>query len=365
MPPPNRQPAPAANRAPAPAARSAPRAAAARPAAPAAAPAAAHRPAAPAAPAAAQPAAARPPASQMKPRSLKNVEVMDFGDESIRGGFRERPAKFKMENGRRYRGRIMTRPLVYYGANVQAEDGSDKGFYALSLADPATAKAALEGDPSALARAKEMCPLFAGGYNIDRRWVVLFHQIGIESRGRVAKQSLVLPWAFGKDKYSKLTEIYNSLKAADGRQIPLSAIELNILCTDTNFQKVDITPILQKHQFMCSYADSLAACANELYDPKNPDAGSPLLDDFLEPDSREDLIRSLNRLNGTGALGAEPAAEDVAVPGQGEDFGAGYDVSSVPVDAVDAGYAGDAGLDAAAGDDAGASPIDDLDSLLQ
>ena len=169
-----------------------------------------------------------------------------------------------------------------HGANVQAEDGSDKGFYALSLADPATAKAALEGDPSALARAKEMCPLFAGGYNIDRRWVVLFHQIGIESRGRVAKQSLVLPWAFGKDKYSKLTEIYNSLKAADGRQIPLSAIELNILCTDTNFQKVDITPILQKHQFMCSYADSLAACANELYDPKNPDAGSPLLDDFLK-----------------------------------------------------------------------------------
>lgn len=287
---------------------------------------------------------------------------MDFGDESIRGGFRERPTKFKMEANRRYRLRIMTKPLAYYGSNVQ---GTDSGFYALSLADYETAKAAIDGDNAALARARQQCPLFERGLTVDRRWVVLIHLIGVEARGRMTRLNQILPWSFGRDKYSKLTEIYKTLRTTSGQQIPMSAIELNVLCNDANFQKADITPITNPSQMVCRYNDSLAACANELYEPNNPEAGSPLLDDFLEPDSREDLIRSLNRVTGQGALPAEePAAGDLPEDGQFLDQ---FTNGSLPGDPAADGTFGDpqAELPPDTAADLGGDPAADLDSLLR
>lgn len=372
-------PAARAQRAAAPAAAAPARAAAPRQAAPpAAAPARAAAPR-PATPARTQPQQPPPIAAPIAhaaghARSLVNAAAMDFGDTDVRGGFKDRPVKFKMESGRRYRLRIMTIPLAYYGANIQAADGSDRGFFALSLAPYNVAHAAVNGDAGAMAEAAKLCPLFERGYNLDRRWVVLIHLIGVESRGRVTKLNQVLPWAFGKDKYSKLTEIYNTLRTSDGRQIPLSRIELNVLCTEAGFQKVDITPITSTAQMSCTYEQSLAACAGEFNDPTNPNAGSPLLDEFIEPDPRPDLIRSLNRLEGTGQLPpdrdnfASPAYPPVGgeLPNQGDDFPEAPGDGSVN-DAFDAAgippAEGDGAFDA--GGAAGGSPVDDLDALLQ
>lgn len=286
----------------------------------------------------------------------------DFGDPEIRGGFRERPQKFKMEQNRRYRVRVMTVPLSYLGANCKAAGGSDSGFFALSLAPFDVGIAAIKGDKAALAKAQQLCPLFERGYQIDRRWVVLLHVIATESRGRMTKLDQVLPWAFGKDKYAPLTEIVNTLRTADGRKIPLSRVELNILCTEAGYQKATITAITSRSQMICSYEESLAKCAHELYDPTNPDAGSPLLDDFLEPEPREDLVRSLNRLEGQGALPADrdnfdsPANPPVgSAPAEDDPFGDGAAFPEAPAESDDAG--------AAPADDG--SLVDDLDSLLQ
>jgi len=44
----------------------------------------------------------------------------------------------------------------------------------------------------------------------------------------------VLPWVFGQDKYDQLKRRHN--------EFPFGQFDLNIACTDTQFQKMDLSP---------------------------------------------------------------------------------------------------------------------------
>lgn len=232
-----------------------------------------------------------------------------FGDKSIKGGMKTRPEHFKAKRNWKYRVRILTDPVGYFAARVENKADPSKSFMGLSLAPYAISLAASQGDAAAEAEAKKVCPLWAAGYKVERRFVSALWVISkIDDKGRETSENRILPFAFAGEKYQAITGILDVLpiNPKTGQRIPLQAIEILATCTDETYQKMTFTPIVTAAQMKTTWADTKAALASILADPNDPNSACGIIDDFIEPDDRRSMIASLQRANGSASSMADP-----------------------------------------------------------
>lgn len=238
-----------------------------------------------------------------------NVRRIGFGDDSIKGGLKDRPEKYAAKRGRTDIVRVLTDPVDFFGSNVQFKN-QDKGFFALSLADPDDIMA---GDTKKCAAA---CPLFKRGYRVDRKFaVLLWWQASKDAKGRETRVEKPIVWAFGKDKYEQLHHIWRELPSRDGKKMTMRQIELAISCTDEGFQRLTITPKIEGQIGTLRAAREAVA---DLFNPPGDLNGEcELIAEFVEPEDKLRLEQSLDRAEGKGRFVDDdlgdpdaPAADD-------------------------------------------------------
>ena len=242
---------------------------------------------------------------------MTSKQVVGWDDQTITGGMTKRPEHYKAADGRVDRVRLLTPPKAYYTASVNPpEDSSQKGFNAISLADYNDCLAAEKGDAAALDRCKKACPLWERGFQVVRRFVTLMHWISSkDSRGREVKKDQLLPFAFAGDKYTAFRNIAASLpiNSKTGKPYPLSAFEFDLSVSGADgvkYQKIQITPWTDPKQFKIKLSDSKRKVAEEGLiqgDPASPDFFSGtcvLVEEFIQPESRLSLMRSIDRVTG-------------------------------------------------------------------
>lgn len=232
------------------------------------------------------------------------VKRIGFDDQTITGGIREKPEKYTAKAGQTDVIRIMTDPLVYYGANVKKQDG--EGFFLMSLADVED----IEANNTKACAAK--CNLFRRGYKIVQRFVCLVHHIGRidPKRNRFVKIDRFLPMSFGGERYTQLRSLVAGLPKKDEKTIPLRAFELLANCTDEQFQKLTFQVKFNKDANTVPYSASKEGCS-DLFDPPGDIKGEcSLLSEFLEPEPFNEQKDSLDRAEGKGRYAADAAGGD-------------------------------------------------------
>lgn len=239
--------------------------------------------------------------------SQKTHVSTDFADESIRGGLSDRPETYKGKTGRRDKVRIVTMPLSFFGARVEFKHDKNKGFFAISHANHADAKA---GNMPAL---KKQCPLYRRGYTVGERFVVLLWWISsIDSKGREVKKDAVLPWVFAGERYSALRNIQAALPpvASTGQKRTILSCELLIECTDDNFQKMNITHILPPSTKLAEVRARVSEYFTEEAQATLDPSGCSLLLETVEPEPLANLENSLDRAEGRGRFAEEARADE-------------------------------------------------------
>lgn len=230
-----------------------------------------------------------------------NAVAKDFGDESIKGGFSERPEAFKGKSGVTYIGRIVTKPIMFSGAYIENAHDKSKSFFMASRANIEVAKAAIDGDEAAWNEAAQECPLFERGYKVKQRFAVgLYIVCTIDSKNRQAPVKRFYPWVFAGERYQNLTAIAKSLPTLEsGVRMTLQQVELQMSCTDDNFQKFNIAAISSPRDFKMKRTDVWEEC-KQFFDGETPDSPCYLIDDTIAPDPKRDMIASLDRADGKG-----------------------------------------------------------------
>lgn len=231
---------------------------------------------------------------------------MDWDDDSVRGGLREKPEKYVAKAGRVDIIRVMTRPVTYYGAQVQFKNDPDKGFFAQSLARIEDIEQ--END----AACKKACPLFARGYDIKRKFACLIVWVGsVDRKGNVKKAPKPIVMSMGPERYGQLRSIVQSLPPlSNGKPRKLHQIELRVECTDDRFQKLTMLPLTAKSQ-MSSTLDECKELVADLFEPEGDLNGTcSMLTEFLEPEAKKDLENSLDRAEGRGKF-ADDTEDDL------------------------------------------------------
>ncbi len=252
----------------------------------------------------------------MPPNRPATSRVTDFSDPNVKAGFSERPERFSGVDGHTYRCRVMTLPVEYYGAQVKSL-ATGKGFFAHSDANIDDIIAALkDNDPEAFERCKQQCELFARGYQVGPRFAVLLY-VASETAPRKVTVNRMWPWAFGGQIYNQIRQIVETLPPKpDGKPMPLASIELQMQCTDANWQKWTITPIVDKAMHVSNVLKVIDEFAHEFHDPRNPArGGSPLVDEFIAPEGRIHMAASLDRAEGKGRFAAGSSDPGDAVGG--------------------------------------------------
>lgn len=245
-----------------------------------------------------------------------------WDDDSIKtGGYIERPDKYTPKKGRTDRIRLMTLPIIYFGASV---GGEGNGFYGVSCAKYEDAYlAVVEGDEEALERCKKQCPLFERGYPVKQRFVALIWHISSEARagGKATKVNQFYPYPFAGTVYEQIRDAAKSLPLnASGKKTDIRLVELQVTCTDDRYKKVTVIPIVEKRQHQTTWAEAVEA-AKDLF---TEDSGNPmrlpdgdkcqLIIDTILPESRQSLLASINRVEGKESGGSEAETDEFATP---------------------------------------------------
>lgn len=242
----------------------------------------------------------------------KNARSYDFGDENVKGGYNDRPEAFKGKAGMTYIIRIVTTPVAYFGAFVENKSEPNKSFFMQSRANYEDAEAAYNGDEAAEARAAEECPIFARKMKIQQKFVCGIFIVGKEDqRGRYEKDGRFMPWSFGGERYQSLTNLARSLPTkSDGNRISIHAVEIRATCKDDRYQKFDLMPVTQKADLKMSWPDVWEE-VKQHFSGDDRTSTCDKIEDFIQPDSKRDMIESIDRASGGGS-GAVEEPEDPA-----------------------------------------------------
>lgn len=239
----------------------------------------------------------------------KTRTMTGFDDQTITGGIRDKVETYKGAVGRSDLVRIMTVPVMFYGSRIEWKDGSDKGFFAQSLADVE------DIDAENWDACKAKCPLFERGY-IDcppdpkaKRFVVGLYWIKSRKKnGREEKVGKFLPWPFAGERYGTLRSIQDKLPVnpETGKKKGLSTIELWVDCSDEKMQKLTFMAVTDRAQMTGTLKEARAAVADYF---KTPDDWTPEnclpIEEFLAPESKANLNRSLDRAEGKSKEGMD------------------------------------------------------------
>jgi len=241
-----------------------------------------------------------------------NAQAKDFGDETIKGGFSERPEGFRGKTGMTYIARIVTKPIMFAGAYVENHGDKSKSFFMASRAPFDIAKAAMDGDRDAETQAKLECPLFEREYKVKPRFCVgLWVVCTIDSKGRATMLKKFYPWTFAGERYQNLTSIGKALPTlANGDRLKIQQVELQMTCTDDGFQKFNITPITSARDIKMKSSEVWAECS-QFFEGDSPDSPCYLIEETIAPDSRRDMIASLDRAEGRGKNQAVEEVDEV------------------------------------------------------
>ena len=236
----------------------------------------------------------------------KNARTFDFGDDTVKGGYNDRPEAFKGKAGMTYIIRIITAPVVYYGAFIENKAEPNKSFFMQSRAKVEDAEAAYNGDDEAANRAAQDCPLFAKKFKIQRKFVCGIFIVGREdSKGRYEKDGRFMPWSFGGERYASLTNLSRSLPTkADGKRVSIHAVEIRATCKDDRYQKFDLMPVTSKNDTRMPW-DSVWEEVKQHFDGDDRHSVCSKIEDFIQPDSKRDMIDSIDRADGRGEGGIE------------------------------------------------------------
>lgn len=247
----------------------------------------------------------------------RNRKLTDFTDQTVTGGVKERPRTLSFKAGQQEIIRVITPPATYFGGNVNYAN-SDKGFFAISLAEIEDCHQ-MHDDPKAMARAKKACPLVAAGIELKQRWAVLVYWVGTLRRGKFQKRGEFIPWAFGGDKYVAIRNVLNSLprsKSDPTKPRPLHLVELIVDCTEEKYQRVTINAVTDKSTMRSSWADVKAEIEAQgvLSDSDDLSSDCALIDELLEPESKQSLTKSIAR----AMAGDEESDEFDGAPARGK-----------------------------------------------
>lgn len=155
-------------------------------------------------------------------------DYMEFsfgsGDEALGGGKFDR---FKAKEGEHYRVSFVWWPMKGGKPDLSGSPSftGAKRFYIPNVGyilDKGPEFAKLAGGPSKPTIATVVCL-----WPIDRKGQ-------IDKARFAAGECEVMPWIFSKDKYDQLQRRHE--------EFPFGTADLNIACTDTQFQKMDLTP---------------------------------------------------------------------------------------------------------------------------
>lgn len=305
------------------------------------------------------------PATQAKPSApstpartaQRNAQAKDFGDESVKGGFNDRPEAFRGKAGMTYVIRFVTLPVAYFGSYVQNKSDPSKSFFMQSRADYADSEAAYNGDQEAESRASEQCPLWERKEKIQQKFVAGIFLVGKEdSKGRFEKVGAFYPWSFGGERYASLTNICRSLPTKpDGSRLSIKAVEIRAQCTDDKYQKFNLAAVTTASQIKMKWD----AVWDEVKGYFEGDSTTPCdkIEEFLKPDSKRDMIASLDRAHGNSQdaveeiedappvrqnkrADAKPSARR-APEAEPEDVGGGGDSASEDLESALEGLTGD------------------------
>lgn len=261
------------------------------------------------------PAAAKPPAQPPVRTGAKNARAYDFGDETVKGGFTKRPEAFKGKAGMTYVLRIVTFPVAYFGSYIENKSDPSKSFFLPSRANYDDAKAAFDGDDDAAARASQDCPLFARGYKIQMKFVCGVYVAGrIDGKGRFEKSGTFHPWSFGGERYQNLTNLARVLPfKADGKtRVSMRSVEIMAACTDDKYQKFNLAAVTSKSDIKVPWAEVWDS-VKQFFDGDTPDSKCDKIEEFIEPESKRDMIADLDRVDGNGA-GQVEEPDDAPAP---------------------------------------------------
>lgn len=252
-----------------------------------------------------------PPRNEPIRTKQTNAQAKDFGDETIKGGFSDRPETFKGKAGMTYIARIVTKPIMFSGTYVENHADKSKSFFMASRCPIDIARAAMDGDREAEAQAKLDCPLFEREYKVKPRFIVgLFVVCTIDGKGRASMLKKFYPWTFAGERYQNLTSIGKALPTlSNGDRLKIQQVELQMVCTDDNFQKFNITPITSARDIKMKASEVWAECS-QFFDGDNADSPCYLVEETIAPDSRRDMIASLDRAEGKGRGQAVEEVED-------------------------------------------------------
>lgn len=268
-------------------------------------------PSGPVQPPARQSQAAPPPHREPTRTKHVNAQAKDFGDDSIKGGFSDRPEGFKGKAGMTYIARLVTKPIMFAGAYVENHGDKSKSFFMASRAPFDIARAAMDGDREAEAQAKLECPLFEREYKVKPRFAVGIYVVcTIDGKGRPVQVKRFYPWTFAGERYQNFSSIAKALPTLnDGTRMTLQQCELQMTCIDDNFQKFNITPITSPRDFKMTRKEVWAECS-QFFDGDSPDDPCYLIDDTIAPDGKREMIASLDRAEGKGKGQAVEEVDD-------------------------------------------------------
>lgn len=245
---------------------------------------------------------------------------MTFEDQSVRSGFGDRPNTYKAEAGRRDRIRILTMPGLYASVPLTVLKEDEKTglrkevFFAVpSLVNPTDPgnedllyDALVSNDKQSLEKCREICPYFRKGFKVRPRFPVLIHHISSSSTGkRDRKEDKFLVWDIPSTVYSLIRDLIASLPKSKktGKPVDIRLVELDVSCTDTQFQKININTITSASALSYTFAESMemARESGQFVDDA-PEKDSQLepyhvvdLLAVIRPDSEQDAMDTIAR----------------------------------------------------------------------
>lgn len=251
----------------------------------------------------------------------KHSHTIGWDDDNIRGSnFTERPEIYKGKQGYTDIVRIVTHPISHYVCSVNPKGRDAKGFTAVSLADhDDITEGIVDGnDREARKRAEAACPMIERGYQVKRRFVAgIWHAFRIAPNGKRKRVGQFMPMIFDGGKYAHIRTIAKSLPAMrSGKQRPLHSVELQITCTDSQFQKMNFSLNPTPSEKWEEVKEKLAEHFDDGWDITGN--GCDLITALLEPDDRQRLIQSIERVEGKAGFESEDDSDEWAE--DGEDF---------------------------------------------
>lgn len=230
---------------------------------------------------------------------MSGKRMGNWDDDTIKGGgYNERPDVYKAKQGYTDIIRFITAPVSLLLVNVNPKGG--KGFSTPTLADyDDVMEGFIDGnDKEAQKRAKEKCPALQRGYGVKRRFVALvWHAYRVNRKGQRKKVMQAIPMIFDGGKYEMIHAIKKSLPPIKGKRRPLHLAEIQITCTDSQFQKMNFSMNPTPSQ---KWAEVRAEVEDLFENGFDPTEEVELVEAVTEAESFQSLRESLDRVEGKG-----------------------------------------------------------------